>query len=456
MTTIDFDLRYQPRTWQETVHRSMKRFNVCALHRRAGKTVLAIAQLLDAALRTKKDAALFAYVAPFLKQARQIAWGELKRRLAPFAAHVVISESDLAIRFIHNGARIQLFGADNPDALRGLRLDGLVVDEVAWIRPEVWTEVLQPALSDRLGWALFIGTPHGINLFSELFFAAQERPDWFAARFTCFETESLHPEEIARLKRSMPEQAFAREMLCDFAASGDDQLISLGDVELSANRVITLADVRGMPRIVGVDPARFGDDRSVIIKRQGQWVGKPRVMTGVDNMELAAQVANTIHEWDPDAVFIDAGAGAGVIDRLKQMQFEPHEIPFGGKALKDQLFKNRRSEMWSTMADWVRSGGSIPNVAALKSELATPTYSFDPVGRQVLESKDQIKRRLSGGSPDIADALALTFASPVRARDRHEPFRERRRDSQRNRRRSAYEHDPSGAGTRDHDPLHGI
>lgn len=390
-----------------------------ALHRRAGKTELAVMELIEAALQFSKDLGLFFYVAPFLKQAKAIAWARLKQKLEPMrvTGAIEVNESELSVRFRHNGAVIRLFGADNPDAMRGVRLDGVVLDEVAQIKPEVWNDIIQPALSDRRGWALFIGTPSGINLFSELYYRAAELPDWYQARYTVYDTDSLLPDEVERLRRDMAETSFAREYLCDFSAAGDDQLISLTDVEEAARRVYTEKDVAGAPLIIGVDPARFGDDRSVVFRRRGLQAFDPTVYRGVDNMELAARVAGHIEEHDPDGVFIDSGAGAGVIDRLRQLGYDVVEVPFGGRAIAEQQFVNRRSEMWWAMREWLVGGGAIPSDPALRQELATPVYWYDASGKRVLESKDDIKKRLQGGgSPDLADALALTFAHPVSTR----------------------------------------
>ena len=409
-------LGYVPRTWQRKCHKERKRFTVLALHRRAGKTELAIMQLLNAALKFTQELGFFVYTAPYLKQAKAIAWARLKQRIDPFirTGAVDVNEADLAVTFKHNKATIRLFGGDNPDALRGVRLDGCVIDEVAQIKPEVWNDIIQPALSDRKGWAMFIGTPAGINLFSELYYRASTLPDWYAARYTVHDTDALDADEVARLERDMPEQAFAREYLCDFSAAGDDQLISLSDAESAAERRYPDGDVIEFPLIVGVDPARFGDDRSVIVLRQGLRMENPRIYTGIDNMALASAVANVIEDRDPDAVFIDAGAGAGVIDRLRQLGYEVTEVPFGGKATFPNLFVNKRTEMWWAIKEWVGQGGAIPNDTTLKQELSTPLYWYDAVGKRVLESKDEIKKRLQGGgSPDIADALALTFAYPV-------------------------------------------
>jgi hypothetical protein len=408
------------RQWQRECAKmsSGKRFVVMALHRRAGKTELALKKLLDAAVKARLDLPLFFYVAPYLKQAKIIAWSRLKQMVAPLMSSgmIEINESELYVRFVHNGAMIRIFGSDNPDAMRGVRLDGAVIDEVAQIKPEVWDEIIQPALSDRKGWAWFIGTPKGINLFSSLYFGAENRVGWATARYTVHDTDALDPDEVIRLQETMADTAWAREYLCDFAAAGDDQLLSLTDAEAAARRDYPPGSNDFAPRILGVDPARFGDDRSVILRRQGVVAYPPRVFRGMDNMALAGQVAQEIERWKPDAVFIDSGAGAGVIDRLRQLGHDVIEINFGGRP-NDVRYVNKRAEMWHEMADWIRAGGQIPNDNGLKLELATPTYRYDAANRIVLESKDDIKKRLpDAGSPDLADALALTFAQPVAPR----------------------------------------
>ncbi|HYF57353.1 MAG TPA: terminase family protein [Burkholderiaceae bacterium] len=408
---------HPPRTWQRecAVRAAGRRFVVLVLHRRAGKTEIALQKLLDAAVKNRLELPFYAYVAPLLKQAKIIAWSRLKQMVAPLVQYgaVEINESDTFVRFPANGAIIRIFGADDPDRLRGVRLDGAIIDEVAQIKPDVWEEVIQPALADRLGWAWFIGTPKGVNLFSKLYFEAQNDPLWFTARYTVYDTEALDPVEIERLRATMSEATFAREFLCDFSAAGDDQLVSLTEAEDAARRSYKPGEVDHAARVIGIDPARFGSDRSVLIRRQGLVAFAPKVWHGIDNMQLAGNAAREIEEWRPDAVFIDSGAGAGVIDRLRQLGHDVIEVNFGGKP-NDIHFANKRAEMWFGMAEWIKAGGAIPNENALKLELATPTYRYDATNRIVLESKDDIRKRLpESGSPDIADALALTFAHPV-------------------------------------------
>lgn len=412
MSTID--LGYKPRAWQRECHSRRRRFTVLALHRRAGKTELALRELLDKALRCEKDLGLFFYVAPLLKQAKAIAWSRLKQIVAPLelAGLAEKNESELWVRLLTNGAQIRIYGADNPDAMRGVRLDGVVMDEVAQMAPEVWDDVIQPALADRLGWALFIGTPNGINLFSQLYFGAEGKPDWFAARYTVYDTDALNAAEVARLRREQSEATFAREMLCDFSAAGTDQLISLTDVEEASKRHLQTSDFDFAARVMGVDPARFGNDKSVIVKRQGRMCLPPAEHHKLDNMTLAALVADEIRTWRPDAVFVDEGNGGGVIDRLRQLGFEVIGVHFGGKAGRPR-YANKRTEMWFEARDWLQAGGVIPNHMQLKQDLATPTYRFTTATDVYqLESKDEIKDRI-GRSPDFGDALALTFAFPV-------------------------------------------
>jgi hypothetical protein len=236
-------------------------------------------------------------------------------------------------------------------------------------------------------------------------------PEWSAMMFRASDTNLIDPKELASARTTMSEAQFRQEFECDFAASQDNVLITIDLASAAAQRELTEADIAGLPKILGVDPARFGDDRSVIIRRQGLAAFPPIVLAGIDNMALAARVAVEINAWQPDAVFCDAGCGGGVIDRLRQLGHSVIEINFGAKPI-DPKFANKRSEMWFLMAEWLKQGGCISNSSELKSELCGPTYSFDVAGRIVLESKDRLKAR-GLRSPDIADALCLTWAAPV-------------------------------------------
>jgi hypothetical protein len=412
------DLQYRPHRFQAEIHAKATRFTVIVTHRRFGKTFLSCGQLVDAALRTTKQDARFGYLAPFLKQAKQTAWGYLKNFSAPVGPTIL--EGELSIRF-PNGAMITLFGGDNPEALRGGYFDGLIIDEVADLKPDTWGSIIRPALADRKGWCFFIGTPHGLNLFHDLYQWARDGfpvgdelvkdPEWTALMYRVDETELIDAKELASSKATQSAAQYRQEWLCDFSAASDDVLISIDLVSQACARTITQVDVAGAPKIIGVDVARFGDDRSVIIKRQGLAAFPPMILQGIDNMTLAGKVAAEINAWQPDAVFIDAGRGEGVIDRLRQLGFDVIEVNFGGKPINDR-YANKRAEMWDAVAQWLHSGGCLPNDPALKTDLCTPTYGFTAAGKMIMESKDDVKKR-GLRSSDVADALCLAFALPV-------------------------------------------
>ena len=404
---------YSPRKqWKgkDGIHARLEeaRFSVLVAHRRFGKTVGVINQLVKAAMTAKRKDSRYGYIAPYRNQSKAIAWDYLKRYSAPIPG-IKINEGELSIEY-PNGSRIRLFGADNADALRGMYFDGVVLDEIADMKPDVWGEIIRPALSDRHGWAVFIGTPKGQNLFFELYQQAMTTPEWYAGMFRADETGVIDEKELAALRSEMSENQYRQELLCDFTAAVDDAMITLDDVLLSLKREAVENDYA--PMVFGVDVARFGGDECVIFRRRGLTAYEPTVYKGIDNMAFAAHIAEQIGQYSPQSIFVDAGRGEGVIDRLRQLGYgNIIEVGFGTSPINAR-YMNKRAEMWGLMGEWLKQGGKIPNDNKLVNELTTPTYSYDAANRIVLEKKEKIKERC-GFSPDRADALALTFAFPV-------------------------------------------
>jgi hypothetical protein len=404
---------YQPRLWQSLVHRILKRFSILVVHRRAGKTVLAVNTLIDAALQhdnQKLKRGHFAYVAPFASQARQIAWDYL-REFTKTLSGTSYNEQRMSCT-LANGSTIRLYGADNPDSLRGLYFDGVVVDEVADIRPDVWELVIRPALSDRLGWCLFIGTPKGINLFSDIYFNALQDDDWAAAVLNCYQTGALDPDEIKKNKKTLTKDRFAQEFLCDFHAAVDDALISVTDVNAAMNRRHRKEQWSYAPRVMGVDVACYGNDRSVIVKRQGIVSHGHQVIRGsIRPMALASRVAMEADSYKPAAIFVDIGYAPGVADRLSDLGYPVIEVGFG-ETPADARFENKRAEMWWKLADWIK-GGALPNDQELITDLCALRYNLNNRrGKIQLESKDDLRKR-GLPSPDLGDAYAMTFAEEL-------------------------------------------
>jgi len=179
---------------------------------------MCVNDLIDKALQNHLPFPRYAYISPLYKQAKDIAWTYLKYYAAPVTEQVM--ESELSVK-LKNGAIVRLFGADNPDSLRGVYFDGVIIDEYAQISPRLFGEVIAPTLSDRKGWCVFIGTPNGPNHFKELWDAAEVDLRWYRKMYKATETGIIDDEELNTL-RTMPgadENTFRQEMLCDFSAA---------------------------------------------------------------------------------------------------------------------------------------------------------------------------------------------------------------------------------------------
>jgi hypothetical protein len=183
-------------------HRSKARFACVVSHRRAGKTVACVHELLLGIDKCKRERPRFAYVAPFLKQAKGVAWDYLRAAVATLPAkQVKVHESELRVDLA--GGQVRLYGADNPDALRGLYLDGVVLDEYADMDPRLWSEVIRPALADRQGWAVFIGTPRGRNAFYDIWQRSRAEPGWFSLVLKASESGLIAADELELARRDL-------------------------------------------------------------------------------------------------------------------------------------------------------------------------------------------------------------------------------------------------------------
>lgn len=212
------DLGYRARDPFIPFHKRKERFGCIVAHRRAGKTVASILDLIDAALRCEKTDGRFAYVAPYYKQAKDVVWLYVKRYTLGIPG-VEVNESELRVDFPHNGARVRLYGADNYDAMRGIYLDGVVLDEYADQPPQAWSSVIRPALADRAGWAVFIGTPKGKNAFYDIYQSACQNDDWFALKLKASQTGLIPDSELQAMRQTMTASEYNREMECDFDAA---------------------------------------------------------------------------------------------------------------------------------------------------------------------------------------------------------------------------------------------
>ena len=208
---------YKPREPQLAIHKLMDehRFGVVVAHRRMGKTVSAINHLIMSAMNNEQENPRFAYIAPTYGQAKRVAWDYLCKYVRPLGGTANISE--LRVDFM--GRRIQLYGSDNPDSLRGQYFDGVILDEIGDQNPKIWTEILRPALADRMGWCLFIGTPKGQNHFKDLRDRAEDTPEWGLLEFKASETKLVAESELKAARAEMGEDKYQQEFECSFHAA---------------------------------------------------------------------------------------------------------------------------------------------------------------------------------------------------------------------------------------------
>jgi len=216
---VEIVIPYAPRPLQASLHDEMqaKRWGVVVCHRRFGKTVWAINHILRDCIMSTKPNPRYAYMAPTYRQAKNVAWDYLKQ-FAGKIPGVRFHETELRCD-LPTGGRISLLGAENPDSLRGIYLDGCVMDEVAQMPENVFPEVIRPALSDRKGWATFVGTPAGHNAFFDLYEQATADDDWLCVVNKASETGLLDQDELDAAQRMMSADQYAQEFECSWNAN---------------------------------------------------------------------------------------------------------------------------------------------------------------------------------------------------------------------------------------------
>lgn len=319
----------------------------------------------------------------------------------------------------------------NPEAFAGLHNAGkrilIIFDEASTISDVIW-ETIEGALTDintQILWLVFGNPTRNTGRFRECFGSGK-----FSARWNSEQIDS-------RTVNVCQNKVQHKEWVDDYGEDSDFVRIRVrgtfpraGSMQFIPSDAVDQAGIRDAlahlhdPLVLGVDVARFGDDASVIYIRKGRdgRTHPPLIFRGMDTMSLAGKVAEVHALYRADAIFVDGGGvGGGVVDRLRQLRVPCFDIQFGGKpdgrwAEEDSgvLYSNKRAEIWGALKAWLIAGGAIPDDKDLKAELIAPEYGFNIKNEIQLESKADMKKR-GQASPDIADALALTFAYPVMA-----------------------------------------
>ncbi len=215
----ELTIPYKPRDQFKPFHNRSERFSCIVAHRRAGKTVACINELIKGALTCTQKNPRFAYIAPHYNQAKDVAWEYVKEYAAPVINHYNITPNESELRVdLPNGGRVRLYGAENYDRLRGLYFDGVILDEYATMDPRIW-EVVRPALSDRKGWCVWIGTPAGHNGFYNVWQEAQRNDEYQALMLRASETGIVDESELEAAQRDLSEDQYQQEYECSFEAA---------------------------------------------------------------------------------------------------------------------------------------------------------------------------------------------------------------------------------------------
>jgi len=361
------DLNVQLLPWQQEVYSDPTRFKVVAAGRRTGKSRLAAWMLIINALQTDKGQVF--YVAPTQGQARDIMWQTLLELGNPVisGAHI----NNLQIKLV-NGAMISLKGADRPETMRGVSLKFLVMDEYADMKPDVWEQILRPALADQKGSAMFIGTPMGRNHFYELYKLAELGDDetYKGWHFTSYDNPILDPDEIDTAKKSMSSYAFRQEFMASFEARGSEMFkedwVHFGEEPDDAQYYIAI-DLAGFEEV--------NKKRTKNTKLDETAIAVVKVGTNgwyVDNIihgrwsldETASKIFQAVRDYEPVSVGIERGIAKQAVmspltDLMKQYGrfFRVEELTHGNKKKTDRVmwalqgrFENGQIEL--RKADW--------------------------------------------------------------------------------------------------------
>jgi hypothetical protein len=305
--------------------------------------------------------------------------------------------------------------AEQPEALQGVHSDHvmLVADEASGI-PESVFEAAAGSMSGHNAVTILLGNP---TKSSGFFFDTHNRlkDEWWTRRVSCYDSKRVSEAYIKDMASRYGEEsnAFRVRVLGEFPRTDDDTLIGVELVDSAFHRDVETTDT---PTVWGLDVARFGTDATALAKRKGNAVTEIRKWRGLDLMQTTGAVVAEYEAMKPEdrpvEILVDSiGLGAGVVDRLRELNMPARGINVAESPAMGTIYVNLRAELWGKMKAWLEKRDcKIPKDESLLAELVSPRYSFNSNGKMKLESKDEMRKR-GIGSPDMADALALTFAS---------------------------------------------
>jgi predicted phage terminase large subunit-like protein len=345
---MELDFKLLP--WQIECWQSPERFKVIAAGRRCGKSNFAIKRTLVAGLQAPKGSAVL-YLAPTMAQARQIAFDALLDQAKDFIKNSNVNQGDITL---NNGIKIHVRSAENPDSLRGLKLSFAVIDEAAFIKPDVWSRIVRPALADLKGEAIFISTPEGRNWFFDLYQLGQsgEDPDWKSWHLTTLDNPTIDPAEIEAARKTLSSWSFKVEFEASFDTSGSgifkEEWLKYGEEPTYGSYYIAF-DLAGFADVSSANTAaKRRLDRTAIavvkVTNDGKWFVK-KIEAGRWNIEETAnRLLKNVREYQPIGVGAERGAlKNAVLPYLQELMrkqnifFSVQDLTHGNKKKTDRI-----------------------------------------------------------------------------------------------------------------------
>ena len=310
-------------------------------------------------------------------------------------------------------ARTSRVEGSNAEAMAGIHSDNvlLIFDEASGIPEPIFSSAYS-SMSGKNATVILIGNPtRNSGYFYETFTRLRDR--WWTKRVSCLESEMVSAEfiEEMKLKHGEESNSFRVRILGEPPLAEDDTLISLHAVEQASKR--TVEQPENTPTVWGLDVARYGDDASVLCIRKGRHLVSLQSWKKLSLMELSGRVLDLLNTTDepPEEILVDSiGLGAGVLDRLRELDIPARGVNVSESPAMADRYANLRAELWDATKSWFNEEVQIPNDDSLIADLTAPRYSFNSSGKMIVESKAETKKRL-GRSTDFADSLVLTFAS---------------------------------------------
>lgn len=300
----------------------------------------------------------------------------------------------------------------NSEAFAGLHANhvALFYDEASSIGDKIWEVSMGAMTTDRAMWFVYGNPTRNSGWFRDCFGSKAHR--WSTAQVDSRDCKMTNKVELKEWEDDYGEDSdfFRVRVKGVFPRASDSQFIPIDIVNAAMKRDIPPASYRQYPKVLGVDVARFGTNRSVVIRRQGPKVWEPKSFVGIDLMEFAGIILDEARNFGTRTIFVDGtGVGGGVVDRLRQIGLEVIDVQFGRQARDRRSYANLRAELWGAMKDWLGGEVDIPDRRTMETDLIGPQYGLNARLQIQLESKQDMLRR-GVASPDEAEAVVTTFA----------------------------------------------